>query len=1046
MARKTLVIGIGSTGMAICEDVLRRIEGEWGTTHRVPWLKTLAFETASVTDSYVGDRKLAFHIGLPSDKFQALQASPWAFDSTMEFSSWMDPQTIQMSGASDSGAGNVRMIGRASFLHQDSFSTFRNTVIQALDDLSKLQEPAATTQRGDLPDGSNPPVNFAPAITVYVCGTLTGGTCSGCFLDIAYFLRSRPGYSVEVVGLLGIPNVAYSVRVHQANAAAALMELNHFHCDGTKYHALFPGDTRSVDRIAERPFNSVFICAPTSGQAGAEAMINRSFGQFVYLSAVYTLGDIQADLINPGTAYSQLKDQNGPMSFATIGVGLVEYPAPHVIQACSYKLASIALKKWIEGIGVESGPANLIIQNEPKNGKAGLNLSQDAVRKEILKAPSGSDPFDHLIAREIANAEAAARAGDIGAMAETETNLEAAFSFNIPNRAIPSGLFLQAVKENGERMIPQRIEDLSEFFSRRLLTSDDGPVWCATFARILRDYCKQWKDANRSLDETKASLGELRGAMNRAKDRIDEANRAWSLKLGWKGIAVGFCLKEYSEAASQYWLERLNELSASIETALCDRIMDWCSMVESRINDPLHGMLAWSRSLQQALEREYRRLDENPPPVNGLLLYVAGKQVDTDYKACIDKVQNEVGAEYPPNIVGEEMARRRVVRQWSWVAEQLTAKPFASTFDLPDVASSQGKPLPVQPKHLSMLEALSRGYFKDLLMVSAVDRLMKNPNWQTEISNVDHKATAFLSINDALNPVGLPSPKGSLHLSRFAFFSGADPATPGTKAAELRDHLDPTIKHFVSLGEPHRIVIVEARSTFSIASIKGMDDLTDSTLKNAMESISQQQNVHSRMDVRWRALNAKADFPDKAICEARLLIGLAIDAITKSGPDKFCLSYPALGPNMPGGTIELSSDLDDAAFDLKANVGAYHVLSKIIDDFVALQGVQNLAPTLEEFLKSKLPAYRLTAGGAPLTTKTAAEKLRTFIVTVPNLEKALMALYPEAPSPNDYLVTATDVAHPVEGFYCKVCGTWLADSARPNDLPRKCSVCGAFLY
>ena len=39
MPNKTLVIGLGSTGSAIIEDVVERIENEYGFISKVPWVR-----------------------------------------------------------------------------------------------------------------------------------------------------------------------------------------------------------------------------------------------------------------------------------------------------------------------------------------------------------------------------------------------------------------------------------------------------------------------------------------------------------------------------------------------------------------------------------------------------------------------------------------------------------------------------------------------------------------------------------------------------------------------------------------------------------------------------------------------------------------------------------------------------------------------------------------------------------------------------------------------------------------------------------------------
>ena len=47
---KTLVIGLGSTGTRVCNELVRRIEWEMGSLERAPWVSFLAVETRSFSE------------------------------------------------------------------------------------------------------------------------------------------------------------------------------------------------------------------------------------------------------------------------------------------------------------------------------------------------------------------------------------------------------------------------------------------------------------------------------------------------------------------------------------------------------------------------------------------------------------------------------------------------------------------------------------------------------------------------------------------------------------------------------------------------------------------------------------------------------------------------------------------------------------------------------------------------------------------------------------------------------------------------------------
>lgn len=65
----------------------------------------------------------------------------------------------------------------------------------------------------------------------YVVGSLTGGTCSGTFIDIAYALRHLLGQDTAIIGCFLVPNPVGLNDVHRSNTYAALVELNDFSID-----------------------------------------------------------------------------------------------------------------------------------------------------------------------------------------------------------------------------------------------------------------------------------------------------------------------------------------------------------------------------------------------------------------------------------------------------------------------------------------------------------------------------------------------------------------------------------------------------------------------------------------------------------------------------------------------------------------------------------------------------------------------------------------------------------------------------------------------
>ena len=62
MAVKTIVIGMGSFGHDVCDSLLRRIESEFGSCDKVPWIKFLIYETEQQIRSIPSNKGLVQHM------------------------------------------------------------------------------------------------------------------------------------------------------------------------------------------------------------------------------------------------------------------------------------------------------------------------------------------------------------------------------------------------------------------------------------------------------------------------------------------------------------------------------------------------------------------------------------------------------------------------------------------------------------------------------------------------------------------------------------------------------------------------------------------------------------------------------------------------------------------------------------------------------------------------------------------------------------------------------------------------------------------------
>ena len=146
---------------------------------------------------------------------------------------WLDWEQIPVPNLSDAGAGGIRQIGR--FMMMDKSDVF----------YAKLEQEISAAKSGL----ENPRVN------IHIFSGLSGGTGSGCFLDVCYMVRSLAAKmgGVTVFGYFFLPdvnlaNVSYEnvdVRSYiPKNGYAAMQELDYCMClpqNGGSFRQVYKG-------------------------------------------------------------------------------------------------------------------------------------------------------------------------------------------------------------------------------------------------------------------------------------------------------------------------------------------------------------------------------------------------------------------------------------------------------------------------------------------------------------------------------------------------------------------------------------------------------------------------------------------------------------------------------------------------------------------------------------------------------------------------------------------------------------------------------------
>jgi len=206
------------------------------------------------------------------------------------------------------------------------------------------------------------------------------------------------------------------------------------------------------------------------------------------------------------------------------------------------------------------------------------------------------------------------------------------------------------------------------------------------------------------------------------------------------------------------------------------------------------------------------------------------------------------------------------------------------------------------------------------------------------------------------------------------------------------------------------------------------------------------RTYHSRSgkNIRWRPLDGPFSYPERSLNVARILAGIALGRIRGAGDSPLIFDFKPLHPGEEGGPIELSHDLDDAAFRLYERPSAAMALKNALEEEMRSKSMDDIALSLDDF-KNNVAKFNLSLAGNPIAPKDAYQLILVLVKSVPGLLAAWKARFSQLPTVDQYL--KRDGESRLNGYYCPSpeCGAFLADDTQPDQVPAVCPGCGCVL-
>lgn len=381
----TVVIGVGGTGKEILIKIRRMIVESYGSLDALPIVSFLHIDTEQNAKVSEPQTVLKQNISLrPSEQVWAKVENAKAMLNQLSsydyLAEWF-PSQLRGTDSILAGAGQIRSLGKFAF--SVNYQTIKNSFNNALGRIVGHEKFLLDKLGLQLDKGVN----------IFIVCSLSGGTGSGMVLDLAYNLRDwvPPSAMPQTSAYLVLPGAFSGLgdRVI-ANAYAALMELNHYSRNDTRFECQY--SSNASDRITSQssqdvPFNFCYLVGNSNDKVTLPSLnsVLEMVAQNVFLD--FSSGFSQYKKLVRDNIRKQWASPDSlgyPQSFIAFGLASIQFPIQRVLQACASRLAKRVVTWW-ENPTPAPGAMRDLIQTEILPS---LNLSESDSQNQLLDSIS----------------------------------------------------------------------------------------------------------------------------------------------------------------------------------------------------------------------------------------------------------------------------------------------------------------------------------------------------------------------------------------------------------------------------------------------------------------------------------------------------------------------------------------------------------------------------------------------------------------------------------------------------------------------------------
>lgn len=1020
---KTLIIGLGSTGTQVCNGIIRRLEWEFGSAERAPWVQFMAIETNNNEPSPLRQRGDFIPIGLDARNYgQILESSQ--SQSKINLHSWADMGTLRKLKDTEGGAGNIRMIGRLTFMSEPNFGKVKRGLLDRLSTLRSLSTAQAFQARGSLSDGSNPQIQFGSGgeVRVFVVGTLCGGTCSGLSPDFGYFLRSVPLRDEEkIIGIFTLPHenltsvTSSNAARLKKNAYTALLELNHYHQANAETLPPIHYPDGTTANLQQQPYDLPFLVAPSAPTKLAEKELNELVADRIFMNIVSPDADPFSKSVD-----APLPDRDHQAHvFSTFGLSVVEFPAPQITESASKKLLHGSLNSW-----------QSMKSDRARDLTTSLGLDWTALVGSLLQR--SADEWQSDLVKEAVST--------LGDSKPDFVKLDRALG-EIRKQVGPDGGLAERLRAHRDQVVETIYLRFQQHAREALLDRTYGPQVLSAEVEALLSYLQQLHDAAR--ENAGVAQGEAGDAWRKVDDGVAHLKAELKRKslLNPNRAKIDTAQGELRRAVREFAKIQVEaSVHASIQTHQTYGTIDLgvaekLQRLLQRVLVNLRGLDARITALKNKLYAEHQARASELPPVNGLVLLESRTTVQEEYRRALEAGKLS-SVEHLDNI--EARLYGEIISSWTDLPNAVVP-PLNQTGDswISAPFDPRGEQLIPAGEYQALLGAATRPFMTVLAQENVIERVIResqtNPAMDSKIRSAADKAKPFLTLNSSKAEQGNRSPV--MHRQALLLPPRTNPSMSSDFKQLVSSAFSSSNTVYLTSPDPTRTLFLEEFFRFPL---RGLDQVLGAGGLHSAEC-TDFPTFHTRRDVQWYGLSQR-EGQLLADAEEALILGVILGEITVRDGLIIPWAITGLGGrdfrrlpvNLPEAARILARGEQD--MDGYSLIGGLPTIQSKVEQHwkrydIPMQEsshafIEHLEAKLEEFYRQGR-AVHISGWGDRLW---AGERLTKYTAKHAALQEAASKVYWPAPATINSL-TFQKGQHgpwngevPMDGLYCTKCG------------------------